>query len=83
MWATSTIGEAEGTYCCRKCEEIALLRIVITRLKKRIDILQQVAECEKFVDNSWLRLWSKVAEDIASGGGAEGAGSGGGTAIDW
>ena len=34
MWAVSTMGEAEGSYCCRKCEEIALLRMVITRLKE-------------------------------------------------
>ena len=56
MRATSIIGEAEGSCCCRKCEEIAHLRMVITWLKERIDNLQQVAECEKFADNSWLRL---------------------------
>ena len=56
MWATSTLGEAAGSYCCRKCEEIVHLRMVITRLKGRIENLQQVAECEKFVDNSWLWL---------------------------
>jgi len=39
MWATSRIGEAEGTYCCWKCEEIAHLRIVIARLKERMDNL--------------------------------------------
>ena len=52
MWATSTMGEAKGSYCCRKCEEIVHLRKVISGLKERIDNLQQVAECEKFVDNS-------------------------------
>ena len=51
--------------------------MVITRLKERIDNLQQEAECEKFVDNSWLRLWSEVAEDIGSGEGAAGASGGG------
>ena len=78
MCATSRIGEAEGTYCCRKCEEIAHLRIVITSLKERIDNLQHAAECEKFGDYSWLRLWNEVAGDIGSGEGAVGAGSDGG-----
>ena len=32
MWVISTIGEAASSYCCRKCEEIAQLRMVITRL---------------------------------------------------
>jgi len=77
MWATSKLGEAEGSYCCRKCEEIAHVRVVITRLKERIDNLQQVAECEKFVDNSWLRLSSEAAEDIGSVDDAAGAGGGG------
>ena len=76
MCATSTVGETDGSYCCRKCEEIVHLRIVITRLKEQIDNLQQVAECVKFGDNSWLRLWGEVAEDIGSGHGAVGAGSG-------
>jgi len=40
------------------------------RLKECINNLQQVEECEKFVDNSWLWLWSEVAEDIGSGDGA-------------
>ena len=80
MWAMSTKGEAESSLCCRKCEEMAHLRMVITRLKERIDNLQQVAECEKLGDDSWLRLWSEVAEDIGSGVGAAGAGSGVGAA---
>ena len=29
LWATSRIGEAEGTQCCQKCEGIAYLRILI------------------------------------------------------
>ena len=53
---------------------------VITRLKKRIVSLQQVAECEKFVDNSWVRLWSEVAYDICGGDGAVGASVGDGAA---
>ena len=48
IWDTSTMGEAEGSYCCRKCEGIVHLRKVITGLKEHIDNLQQVAECEKF-----------------------------------
>ena len=65
-----------GYCCCRKCEETAHLRMVIMSLMEWIDHLQQVAECEKFADNSWLQLWSVVAEDIGSGDGAAGAGSG-------
>ena len=38
MWAISTIGEAEGSCCCQKYEEIAHLRMVITRLKERMEI---------------------------------------------
>ena len=82
MGAISTRGETEGSYCCRKSEEIAHLRIVITRLKERKDNLQQVPECEKFKDKSWLRLWSEVAEDIGSGDGAASVGSVEGTAIE-
>ena len=32
------------------------------------------------MDNSWLRLWSEVAEDIGSGDGATGVGGGDGAA---
>ena len=70
----------KGSRGCGKCEETAHLRIVITRLKEQIDNLQQVAEREKFGDNSWLRLWSEVAEDIGSGAGAAVASSGDGAA---
>ena len=37
----------------RKCEEIAPLMILITMLKEQKYNLQQVAECEKFTDNSY------------------------------
>ena len=60
-------GGSRGFLCCRKCEEIVHLRKVITGLKECVDHLQQVAECEKFVGNSWLRLWREVAEDFGSG----------------
>ena len=39
MWPTAGIGEAVGTHCCGKCEEIVHLKIVVTRLKERTDII--------------------------------------------
>ena len=73
---TKNRGSIGYTHCCRNCEEIAHLRIVITRLKKRIDNLQQIAECEEFLNNIWLGLLSEVAEENGIGENTASVGSG-------
>ena len=42
-WAISGIVEIVGSQCCRKCEEMAHMKIFIAQLKEWIVTLQQVS----------------------------------------
>ena len=65
MWATSRIEEAEGTYCSRKCEEIA---VVMQWVQAVVKVQQQFGcnevcarvfigdETIKYVDSSFCRI---------------------------